>query len=97
MFLAVPAESSMCRSAAGSRGRIYSEPSETSAMLKNFGLGSARLCFKPELAGAAGAPCRADHGSAGVFASLVCNVLLLDGGCPCEAAHYLSEQLIRNK
>lgn len=44
MFLAVPAESSMCRSVAGSAGRVYSEPAETSAVLKNVGLGSAGLC-----------------------------------------------------
>lgn len=95
--MAVPAESSMRRSVAGSMGRVYSEPSETSAMLKNLGLGSVGLCFRPALAGAAGAPCGADHGSACIFAFLVCNVLLLDGGCQCEEAHYHSEQLIRNK
>lgn len=95
--MAVPAESSMHRNVAGSMGRVYSKPSEISAMLKNLGLGTACLCFKPELVGVVGAPCRADHGSACIFAFLVCNVLLLDGGCPCEEAHYLSEQLIRNK
>ena len=62
--MAVPAESSTPHSIAGSMGRVYSEPSETSEMLKDLGLGSAHLCFKPELAGAAGAPCGAVHGSA---------------------------------
>lgn len=44
MLLAVPAESSMCRSVAGTAGGVYSEPSEASAGLKNAGLGSAGLC-----------------------------------------------------
>lgn len=66
-------------------------------MLKDLGLGSAHLCSKPELAGAAGAPHGTEHGSACVFAFLVCNMLLLEAGCPWEEAHYLSGQLIRNK
>lgn len=50
LFLAVPAESSMCRiQHAGSLGRVYSEPPKTSVLLRNLGLGSAHLCFKPEL------------------------------------------------
>lgn len=61
----------MLGSLAGSMGRASSEPSETSAMLKNVGLGSAHLRSKPGLAGVAGAPCRADHGSASIFAFLV--------------------------